>query len=693
MQGSSGPCYAGDRCKKLPGADHATGFDSVDKNELLGGANHPCSGQCGKHLHGLCTGMFRDASAGEDGTEWTCQECGGPWPPTAISKEASPVDFKEKVVDAQLAGLGALYSLGGKGKVVKDKSGQGDAALRAAMGPTVGKHAVGGAHIPVVERDASKKENTPGPAAGTFRASASRHFDVGDTRKELAFSPPPAGPGMHKTPGGASTSDSEDDIVALAIPEWPHVGVVVGAIASSSICAHFVRQSRYKKFKNLLDRLKGSPTRRPSAIGFFDAVVIVVNDKNATTFPTTLGLEHKGVLPSSAWNEDMQAVMSWAIKNKADLLPQILSAGPPPFILSAEQFPGSALLAKYPATLPRLPACITQDSDMPDPQIAGLPALQEVTNVHGRGKRIISQRLYSVQMGRKPWRTANGRIIIPGAATALRDTSPFCLQPDKVLPKTSTADRDRAVVQYWQQVDAQGVAFPPEPGVPVAGGVTVATSLFGVMREQRVLVPGAPAAAATAPAQGPAGPGASLQVAKGGGTCLQQDTKHWLMVHSVELGTSHAQESQEPPVPLFRGRADRLLSGEGQRPAGVAGPGSAMGQPQGGQAFGSQGDGGQQRSLWVRRGQGGAAPSAVTWQATGEAREANTVDHTTSPRSPSPSRTGAPRVVPESPGSPRGDLGAALFVGDGKPGGARLAPAPVKTVLFSLVSFLSICCV
>eukprot|EP00899_Mesostigma_viride_P004336 jgi/Mesvir1/13903/Mv16028-RA.1 len=461
MQGSSGPCYAGDRCKKLPGADHATGFDSVDKNELLGGANHPCSGQCGKHLHGLCTGMFRDASAGEDGTEWTCQECGGPWPPTAISKEASPVDFKEKVVDAQLAGLGALYSLGGKGKVVKvpsrklvklakvivdgrvddgelgsgdnideghvdddatgggveekngpggvalgggveeesgaggngamgdgeeekngaggngamgdgeeekngaggngamgdgeeekngagygamgdgeeekngagkgamgdgnqDKSGQGDAALRAAMGPTVGKHAVGGAHIPVVERDASKKENTPGPAAGTFRASASRHFDVGDTRKELAFSPPPAGPGMHKTPGGASTSDSEDDIVALAIPEWPHVGVVVGAIASSSICAHFVRQSRYKKFKNLLDRLKGSPTRRPSAIGFFDAVVIVVNDKNATTFPTTLGLEHKGVLPSSAWNEDMQAVMSWAIKNKADLLPQIL---------------------------------------------------------------------------------------------------------------------------------------------------------------------------------------------------------------------------------------------------------------------------------------------------------------------------------------------------------------------------------
>eukprot|EP00899_Mesostigma_viride_P016295 jgi/Mesvir1/24667/Mv21961-RA.1 len=62
--------------------------------------------------------MFRDSSA-EDGTEWTCQECGGPWPPTAISKEASPVDFKEKVVDAQLAGLGALYSLGGKGKVVK----------------------------------------------------------------------------------------------------------------------------------------------------------------------------------------------------------------------------------------------------------------------------------------------------------------------------------------------------------------------------------------------------------------------------------------------------------------------------------------------------------------------------------------------------------------------------------------------
>eukprot|EP00899_Mesostigma_viride_P017500 jgi/Mesvir1/25751/Mv01931-RA.1 len=392
MQGSSGPCYAGNRCKKLPGADHATGFDSVDKNELLGGANHPCSGQCGKRLHGLCTGMFRNSSA-EDGTEWTCQECGGPWPPTAISKEASPVDFKEKVVDAQLAGLGALYSLGGKGKVVKvpsrklvklakvvdgrvddgelgsgdnidegyvdddatgggveekngpggvalgggDKSGQGDAALRAAMGPTVGKHAVGGAHIPVVERDASKKENTPGPAAGTFRATASRHFDVGDTRKELAFSPPPAGPGMHKTPGGASTSDSEDDIVALAIPEWPHVGVVVGAIASSSICAHFVRQSRYKKFKNLLDRLKGSPTRRPSAIGFFDAVVIVVNDKNATTFPTTLGLEHKGVLPSSAWNEDMQAVMSWAIKNKADLLPQILSAGPPPFIMSAEQ--------------------------------------------------------------------------------------------------------------------------------------------------------------------------------------------------------------------------------------------------------------------------------------------------------------------------------------------------------------------
>eukprot|EP00899_Mesostigma_viride_P012738 jgi/Mesvir1/21465/Mv03921-RA.1 len=284
----------------------------------------------------------------------------------------------------------------------EDKSGQGDAALRAAMGPTVGKHAVGGAHIPVVERDASKKENTPGPAAGTFRASASRHFDVGDTRKELAFSPPPAGPGMHKTPGGASTSDSEDDIVALAIPEWPHVGVVVGAIASSSICAHFVRQSRYKKFKNLLDRLKGSPTRRPSAIGFFDAVVIVVNDKNATTFPTTLGLEHKGVLPSSAWNEDMQAVMSWAIKNKADLLPQILSAGPPPFILSAEQFPGSALLAKYPATLPRLPACITQDSDMPDPQIAGLPALQEVTNVHGRGKRIVSKQPAKEAAATKP---------------------------------------------------------------------------------------------------------------------------------------------------------------------------------------------------------------------------------------------------------------------------------------------------
>eukprot|EP00899_Mesostigma_viride_P009323 jgi/Mesvir1/18392/Mv14273-RA.1 len=402
MQGSSGPCYAGNRCKKLPGADHAAGFDSVDKNELLGGANHPCSGQCGKHLHGLCTGMFRDASAGEDGTEWTCQECGGPWPPTAITKQASPVDFKEKVVDAQLAGLGALYSLGGKGKVVKDKSGQGDAALRAAMGPTVGKHAVGGAHIPVVERDASKKENTPGPAAGTFRASASRHFDVGDTRKELAFSPPPAGPGMHKTPGGASTSDSEDDIVALAIPEWPHVGVVVGAIASSSICAHFVRQSRYKKFKNLLDRLKGSPTRRPSAIGFFDAVVIVVNDKNATTFPTTLGLEHKGVLPSSAWNEDMQAVMSWAIKNKADLLPQILSAGPPPFIMSAEQFPGSALLAKYPATLPRLPACITQDSDMPDPQIAGLPALQEVTNLHGRGKRIVSKQPAKEAAATKP---------------------------------------------------------------------------------------------------------------------------------------------------------------------------------------------------------------------------------------------------------------------------------------------------
>eukprot|EP00899_Mesostigma_viride_P020978 jgi/Mesvir1/28882/Mv17979-RA.1 len=38
---------------------------------------------------------------------------------TAITKEASPVNFKEKVVDAQLAGLGALYSLGGKGKVVK----------------------------------------------------------------------------------------------------------------------------------------------------------------------------------------------------------------------------------------------------------------------------------------------------------------------------------------------------------------------------------------------------------------------------------------------------------------------------------------------------------------------------------------------------------------------------------------------
>eukprot|EP00899_Mesostigma_viride_P024404 jgi/Mesvir1/5148/Mv15291-RA.1 len=414
-------CFAGEKCRKLGGG---ASEDGVSKEELLSGANHPCSGSCGKHVHGICTGLFKDPSA-EEGAEWMCPECfagsskqdqeathhvgKNPRPPLPAG-----INFNAPVSEDDLARMVDLHSnLGGKGKVAGDKkdrddkndsddkmvdSGDDDPASRGAH--------LGSSDLTGDNSIDNVMESTPADERGKG-PGFSRSSELEDAKMTLKF-PSPDPPVLKTMPvqgrnestisvgGGVPGFRAECGIMARAVvnlhPWRQNVGIILGGWKNKTMSALLARETKNSSYKSLLCSFTPSMTRpAPTGIHFHNQVALIVAN-NRPKWCDVPGVTFPGKsIPANAWNDEMQECLTWAQENEPNLV-ALMGNAPVPSILLSNAFPQRATmdLCGSPDTPSRERR--TQDTTMTD---AAPAPLTDITN-HGlgRAKRITAKQAF-----------------------------------------------------------------------------------------------------------------------------------------------------------------------------------------------------------------------------------------------------------------------------------------------------------
>eukprot|EP00899_Mesostigma_viride_P005884 jgi/Mesvir1/15297/Mv06508-RA.1 len=411
-------CFAGEKCRKLGGG---ASEDGVSKEELLSGANHPCSGSCGKHVHGICTGLFKDPSA-EEGAEWMCPECfagsskqdqeathhvgNNPRPPLPAG-----INFNAPVSEDDLAGMVDLHSnLGGKGKVAGDKkdrddkndsddkmvdSGDDDPASRGAH--------LGSSDLTGDNSIDNVMESTPADERGKGFSRS----ELEDAKMTLKF-PSPDPPVLKTMPvqgrnestisvgGGVPGFRAECGIMARAVvnlhPWRQNVGIILGGWKNKTMSALLARETKNSSYKSLLCSFTPSMTRpAPTGIHFHNQVALIVAN-NPPKWCDVPGVTFPGKsIPANAWNDEMQECLTWAQENEPNLV-ALMGNAPVPSILLSNAFPQRATmdLCGSPDTPSRERR--TQDTTMTD---AAPAPLTDITNAGlGRAKRITAKQAF-----------------------------------------------------------------------------------------------------------------------------------------------------------------------------------------------------------------------------------------------------------------------------------------------------------